>query len=170
LLAAIKRWTEARDAEVTLGRDGCGFPVSAMPLSKLALGYGRLASPQLASERGASAAEIEAAAAVAAAMNANPLLVEGERRLASLLLSDPNVIAKSGAHGVFAFGLRRERLGVAFTVSNGTEIAWPYVAMAILDKFGGVSERTTELLQKTFPAEFLNDAREVAGSWETLLP
>ncbi|MFC5530876.1 asparaginase [Cohnella yongneupensis] len=170
VLGAIARWTGEDASQVTVGRDGCGFPVAAMPLRRLAFGYGRLASPELALAGGVSAADVGAATAVTQAMNAHPLLVEGDRRLASLLLADPNVVAKSGAHGVFTFGLRREQLGVAFTVSNGTEIAWPYVAMALLDKFGGVSAETRQRLADTFPAEFLNDAREKAGKWEVMLP
>lgn len=170
VLGAVARWTGEDAAQVTVGRDGCGFPVAAMPLRRLALGYGRLARPELAAAAGADAAAVAAATAVTQAMNAHPLLVEGDRRLASLLLADPNVVAKSGAHGVFALGLRREKLGVAFVVSNGTEIAWPYIAMALLDRFGGLSEETKQLLAVAFPAEFLNDAREKAGRWETLLP
>ena len=170
VIGAILRWTGGDAAEVTIGRDGCGFPVAAMPLRKLALGYGRLACPELAAAAGVNVADVAAATAVAQAMNAFPLLVEGDRRLASMLLADPNVVAKSGAHGVFALGLRRERLGVAFTVSNGTEIAWPYFAMALLERFGGLSQETKRLLAATFPEEFLNDARDKAGRWETLLP
>lgn len=170
VLDGIMRWTGGDAGDVTIGRDGCGFPVAAMPLHRLALGYGRLANPELAAAAGVDTVSVDAAAAVTQAMNAHPLLVEGDRRLASMLLADPNVVAKSGAHGVFALGLRRERLGMAFTVSNGTEIAWPYLAMALLEKFGGLSEETKQRLAATFPEEFLNDAREKAGRWETTLP
>ena len=52
-----------------------------------------------------------AAARIAAAMNSGPALVEGPGRLASVMLGDGNVVAKSGAQGVFAFALRREKLG-----------------------------------------------------------
>lgn len=170
VLGAVARWTGEETSQVTIGRDGCGFPVAAMPLRRLALGYGRLACPELAAAAGVDAAEVAAADAVTRAMNAHPLLVEGDRRLASILLADPNVVAKSGAHGVFAFGLRREQLGVAFTVANGTEIAWPYIAMALLERFGSLEEETKQRLAAAFPAEFLNDAGEQAGRWEVQLP
>lgn len=170
VLDAVARWTGEEASRVTVGRDGCGFPVAAMPLRRLALGYGRLACPELAASAGADAAAVAAADAMTRAMNAHPLLVEGDRRLASILLADPNVVAKSGAHGVFAFGLRRERLGVAFTVANGTEIAWPYIAKALLERFGSLAEETKQQLKAAFPAEFLNDAGEKAGRWEVRLP
>lgn len=101
-------------------------------------------------------------------MNAFPELVEGRNRLASILLADPNVVAKSGAHGVFAFGLRREQLGVSIAVSNGTEIAWPHIVKAVLERIGGISEETKRKLETTFPTEFLNDANEVAGEWKAV--
>lgn len=170
VLRAVTAWTGEDPSRVTIGRDGCGFPVAAMPLRALALGYGRLASPELAAAAGADSAAVLAATAVTGAMNEHPLLVEGDRRLASLLLADSNVVAKSGAHGVFALGLRSQRLGIAFTVSNGTEIAWPHIALALLDRFGGISAETREKLAATFPAEFLNDARELAGRWIPTLP
>lgn len=103
---------------------------------------------------------------MAAAMNAYPELVEGRGRLASLLLEDSNIVAKSGAHGVFAFGLRKERLGVSLAVADGTEVAWSYIVKAILKQIGGASSETMEKLDRAYPDEFLNDAKELAGSWE----
>ncbi|WP_372637884.1 asparaginase [Cohnella sp.] len=162
VIRRIKLWAESAGEQETIGKDGCGFPVAALPLRSLALAYGRLASPKLASDCAAA----EAAGRMAAAMNAYPELVEGRYRLASLLLEDPNIVAKSGAHGVFAFGLRRERIGVALAVTDGTEVAWPHIVKAVLKRIGGASDETLLKLNRTFPDEFLNDAKEVAGRWE----
>ncbi|RKP45830.1 asparaginase [Cohnella endophytica] len=162
IVRRLKLWTGAEREQVTIGKDGCGFPVAAMPLGRLALAYGRLASPELAKD----GASIAGAIRITAAMHAYPELVEGRYRLASILLEDPNVIAKSGAHGVFAFGLRKERLGVALAVSDGTEIAWPHIVKTILSQLGGISEDTRSKLESVFPSEFRNDAKELAGSWE----
>jgi L-asparaginase II len=164
IVRRIKLWSQADKESVTLGKDGCGFPVAAMPLSSLALAYGRLAVPELAEDRLSAAA----AGRMAAAMNAYPDLVEGRGRLASLLLQDENVVAKSGAHGVFAFGLRKERLGVALAVSDGSEVAWPHIVKTLLERLGGISDKTRRSLEQAFPREFRNDALEAAGSWETV--
>jgi len=164
ILSRIRMWAEANDDQVAIGKDGCGFPVAAMPLRRLALAYGRLASPDLAADRSAGAA----AGRMAAAMNAYPELVEGRFRLASTLLEDPNIVAKSGAHGVFALGLRRERIGVSLAVADGTEVAWPYIVKAVLKRTGGASEETMGKLERIFPDVFLNDAKEVAGNWEAV--
>jgi len=162
IIRRIKLWAEAAGEQETIGKDGCGFPVAALPVHSLALAYGRLASPELAGDEDAA----EAAGRMAAAMNAYPELVEGRYRLASLLLEDQNIVAKSGAHGVFALGLRRERIGVALAVTDGTEVAWPYIVKAVLKRVGGASDDTLQKLDRMFPDEFLNDAKEVAGRWE----
>ncbi|QJD84349.1 asparaginase [Cohnella herbarum] len=149
---------------VTVGKDGCGFPVAAIPLEQLGFAYGRLACPEL----GHDSETAKVVSRITGAMNAYPELVEGRNRLASILLTDANVVAKSGAHGVFTFGLRNEQLGVAIAVSNGTEIAWPHIVKAVLQRIGGISEETKRKLEQTFPTEFLNDVGEVAGKWQAV--
>jgi|GEM_PF-355500 len=112
---------------------------------------------------------VAAAARVVSAMQRHPDLVEGPGRLASLLLADPNIVAKSGAQGLFALGLRQERLGIAVHITDGSEAAWPYIVMRLLDRLGGASAATIEALSARFPHEFRNDAGIVAGSWEVLI-
>ncbi|WP_239618485.1 asparaginase [Cohnella mopanensis] len=162
IIRRLKLWVEAEADEVTVGKDGCGFPVASIPLWQLGFAYGRLASPDFAGDQ--SAAGI--ARRITGAMNKYPHLVEGRNRLASILLADPNVVAKSGAHGVFAFGLRQEQLGVSIAITDGTEIAWPHVVKAVLERIGGISEETKNKLEQIFPTEFLNDANEIAGNWK----
>lgn len=164
LIRRLKLWAGTEAEQVTVGRDGCGFPVAAMPLWRLGVVYAKLACPEYATDERAA----KAARQITQAMHVFPELVEGNNRLASLLLSDPNVVAKSGAHGVFAFGLRAEKLGVSIAVTDGTEMAWPYIVMAILERFGGISADTKRLLHQSFPAEFINDAKEIAGRWDAV--
>jgi L-asparaginase II len=165
ILRQVRAWIGTGDTDGVVGRDGCGVPTLAAPLRAIALGYARLACPDAAPEDRAA----EAAAKVARAMNRHPDLVEGPGRLASLLLADPNVVAKSGAQGVFALGLRRQRLGIAIHVSDGTEAAWPYIVMSLLERYGGVSDETMKALRERFPLTFRNDAGMEAGSWAALV-
>ncbi|WP_164472582.1 asparaginase [Cohnella candidum] len=161
----VLAWTGTDESDSAIGRDGCGLPVAAIPMSRIALGYARLACPDAAPDPDAA----QAASRVAAAMNRYPDLVEGPGRLASLLLRDPNVVAKSGAQGLFAIGLRRERLGIAIHVSDGTEAAWPYIVMSLLERYGGVEEATMSALTSRFPAALMNDAGAIAGTWKPLV-
>jgi len=174
IVRQVREWCGADEAECRLGRDGCGLPVLAMPLRRIALGYGRLACADGAPGREEKASALDrnvaaAAARIVSAMQQYPDLVEGPGRLASLLLADPNIVAKSGAQGLFALGLRRERLGIAIHVTDGSEAAWPYIVMRLLERLGGASASTIAAVLARFPGEFRNDAGAVAGSWEALI-
>ena len=165
IIRRVREWCGAEASATRIGRDGCGLPVPAMPLGRIARGYGRLACPDAAADREGAAV----AARVTAAMNRHPNLVEGPGRLASVLLADPNIVAKSGAQGLFAIGLRRERLGIAIHITDGSEAAWPYVVMRLLSRLGGASADTMAALRARFPAEFFNNAGAPAGRWEALI-
>lgn len=164
IVARVREWMGAAEEETTVGRDGCGLPVAAAPMWRTALAYARLACPDAAPDEAAA----RAADRVARAMNRHPELVEGPGRLASLLLADPNVVAKSGAQGLFAIGLRKKRLGIAVHLSDGSEAAWGPVVIALLEKHGGVSEETMASLRARYPRTFLNDAGDEAGTWEVV--
>jgi len=162
-------------SELAGGFDGCGLPVYAMPLRKLAGLYARLASPDALPDIDADGAIRPVVERIAGAMNGRPDLVEGTGRLASLLLGDPNVLAKSGAQGVFAIGLRRERLGIVVKLSDGTETAWPVVvseALRQLSGYGWMDNRTAEAMceriEQAFPAEMANDAGRTIGRREAV--
>jgi L-asparaginase II len=165
ILRRVLEWTGTDEADYRIGRDGCGVPVAALPLHRIALGYARLACPDVMPDQRASDAVLR----ITAAMNSHPEMVEGPGRLASLLLSDPNIVAKSGAQGLFTIGLRKERLGIAVHVSDGSETAWPFIVMDLLRRFGGASGETMQRLEARFPAEFRNDAGALAGNWQVCL-
>ncbi|MFC5652843.1 asparaginase [Paenibacillus solisilvae] len=165
LLGHVAAFSGTRPEAVECAVDGCGLPVFALPLWRLALIYARLAAPAGA---GGSAAYAAAAARIAAAMNSRPALVEGPGRLASVMLGDGNAVAKSGAQGVFAFALRRERLAVAIKMADGGESAWPEAACAVLEQLrvgGDLAER----IRSHFPPAIVNDAGETVGRRESVL-
>ncbi|GFN33075.1 asparaginase [Paenibacillus xylaniclasticus] len=155
------------------GYDGCGLPVYAIPLWQLAGLYARLASPRanaIYAEEDCMAIE-----RITKAMNDYPELVEGSGRLASLLLTDVNCVAKSGAQGVFAVGLRYEQLGIVMKLSDGMESAWPVILSEVLRQlaeYGRIASREADALcsriEKAFPSELMNDANRVIGRREAV--
>ncbi len=92
------------------GIDGCSAPNYAMPLANLALAFARLATAEGDDPRFG-----RAPARLRDAMVAHPEMVSGERR-SDLLLSQAGAgdwIAKIGAEGVQAIGVRSRGWGVA---------------------------------------------------------
>ncbi|MEF2969270.1 asparaginase [Paenibacillus sp. M1] len=133
--------------------DGCGFPVFNLPLSALATAYMKLACP----DRIDDPATAKAATAITGAMNRYPQLVSGSGRLDTLLLEDGNLVAKGGFKGVYAFGMRKERLGIAFKVLDGSEEEWGMITLEILTQLGYDNEDTLNRLRSAFDPAIRND-------------
>ena len=113
----IARLCGLEPEEVRLAGDGCGVPVFALPLENLALGFARLA---------AGGAEdfpedlLEAVVRVRDAMRASPGMVAGSGRFDTRLMQTTDLVAKSGAEGVFAAASPTEPgWGLALKISDG---------------------------------------------------
>lgn len=159
ITAMIIEMSEAQPEQVGRGKDGCGFPVYALPMPAIATAYLKLACPDLIADpqtRGA----VER---IGHAMNAYPLLVGGTNRLDSVMMEDKNIVAKGGFKGIFGFALREERLGFAVKIGDGADEECAYVVQSILKQIGYKQTATIERLEEAFPADIHNDQGEVVG-------
>ncbi|QHT59942.1 asparaginase [Paenibacillus lycopersici] len=178
LLRTVAALADLEPEAVGCAIDGCGLPVFALPLWRLALIYARFAawdaaaadggpdSPVAAAPTGGAMAA--AAGRIAAAMRRHPALVEGPGRLASAMLGDGNVVAKSGAQGVFVFALGREGIAGVVKLADGTETPWPEAVCAMLAQMGLGRELIARIRQQ-IPPEMRNDAGQVTGRREPCL-
>ncbi len=148
---------------IGLGTDGCGLPVFALPLTALATTYLRLACPDLIGDEPTR----KAVTTITAAMNAHPEMVSGSGRLDSILLEDDNIIAKGGFKGVYCFGLRRERLGIAFKILDGSEEEWGLIVQSILNQLGYSQKNTLDKLRAAFSGVIYNDGGTRVGHADT---
>jgi L-asparaginase II len=102
-------------APLTVGTDGCGVPVHALPLASMAAIYARLGTPD---RWGHLAGHAERAAP---AMQAHPYLVAGRNRPETAVMSEvPGVVMKGGAEGLMCAALPDRGLGVAVRISDGS--------------------------------------------------
>lgn len=159
ILQIVAELAECEEADVHLGTDGCGFPVFGLPLQRMAVLYLKLACPDLITDK----ALARAATRVGELMNAHPDMISADYLTCPNLLRDPNIIAKGGAKGVYCFGLRRERLGFALKIMDGSEEEWPHIIASILTQIGYVDTDTIERLQVVGPKEILNDNKRIVG-------
>lgn len=122
------------------GLDGCSAPNYAMPLSRLAFMYARLAQGGADAEFGAHLGPLFDA------MTAHPELVSGSGRadLAFMQTAPGDWVAKGGAEAVQAIGIRSAGLGIALKVADGNARALCPAAVAVLRQLGllGALERT----------------------------
>jgi L-asparaginase II len=101
-------------APLTVGTDGCGVPVHALPLASMAAIYARLGTPDRWGHLAGHAAR------AAPAMRAHPYLVAGRNRPETAVMSEvPGVVMKGGAEGLMCAALPDRELGVAVRISDG---------------------------------------------------
>lgn len=113
------------------GPDGCSIPTFAMPLLSLAHALARMAAPD---DSDVPADLAAAAVRVADAMAAEPFLIAGSGRACTDLLRQGRgcLIAKTGAEGVYAAGLRDRGWGVAVKALDGAKRAAETAAATLL--------------------------------------
>ena len=159
VLRLMSQLADVPARQIKLGTDGCGFPVYAIPIRNIALLYLRLACPDLIADE-----EVRRAITrLTGLMNKHPFYVSGTELICPTLLQDPNIVAKGGAKGIYCFGLREQRIGIAFKVMDGSEDQWPIIAADILEQIQYPTTATIERLKKLSPAETKNDNARVVG-------
>ncbi len=139
--------------ETAIGIDGCGVPVFAVPLKHIAIAYKNLACIDTIK---ADALQ-SAAASFVPGMHAFPHMISGTNKLCTILNADENLVAKFGANGVYGLGLKKQRLGVAIKVLDGTLHALPLLLIETLRALNALSPETEERLLGLRPYVVLND-------------
>ena len=123
ITTAFRELTGAAPALVSV--DGCGAPLLATTMQRLAVAIGRIAR-----------AETPAAARLATAIAAHPELVSGARRDERHFITRiPGAIAKSGAESVFVIGLP-DGSGFAAKIEDGAERALYVVVSRAVEVLG----------------------------------
>lgn len=153
VLHYISAFSEYPADRVQTGVDGCGVPVFAVPMRNMALSFLKLACPDLIEEPGVRTA----VQTLTGAVSKYPETIRGYGFLCTLLNEDPNIIAKDGARGVYAIGLRRERLGIAFKVGDGSEQNLGVVVAHILRELHYENRETIEKIEAMEPGILIND-------------
>ena len=146
------------EAEISVGVDGCGVPVFAVPFWRIAQAYLKLACPELIGDDAVRQAVVENMNR----LHRHPNMIAGHDIVDTVVTANPDLIAKSGAMGVFAIGIRSKRLGVAFKVADGSHDEFAAEAIEALTQLG-VAPETVAALKALYPDAIVNDNREIVG-------
>ena len=152
----IAAFAELPKDKIVIGLDGCGVPVFGLPLYNSAVAFKNITFTNYDDEK-----LNEAIRTVSEAITTYPDIVRGKKYFCSYHNYDPNVIGKDGAHGFYAFGLKKEHLGIAYKIFSGDMTMFPYVANRIYEKI----DYSNELLLPHINFEFLNDNNQVIGEY-----
>jgi len=133
---AVARFTAVPEDQLVSGVDGCSAPNYAVPLSRLALAFARLATADVDPDYG------RAPRTLAEAMVAHPGMVSGERRndLALMRAGRGDWVTKVGAEGVQAIGIRSRGWGIAIKVADGNARGLHPATVAVLDQLALLDE------------------------------
>lgn len=150
----ISLFTDTPYADIKIGVDGCGVPVFGVPGDKIALSYLRLADPSLIPEAGFAAA----AKRMTELMHRYPKYLRGDEYICSLLNYDENIVAKGGAASVYAFALKKEKLGFMFKLYDGNETSWQIIIKELLRQFA--PETCAEMIEKLESTDLIGFTRQ----------
>lgn len=130
--ATLAETTGIDATSMPTGMDGCSAPNYALPLSRLAQLFARLAQ---------GAADVRLGAAMGDlfdAMSGHPDLVSGQARcdLAYMSAGGGDWVSKVGADAVQAIGIRSAGLGIAIKITDGAGRALQTATYSVLDQLG----------------------------------
>lgn len=151
---------------VAVGTDGCGAPVFAMPLAQMARLFARLAVPNSCVEPTRSAL-----AKIASVMTKHPNLIAGQGRLCTALMEafPGQVIAKSGAAGVYCVGLPVQGWGIAVKVEDGDVTIRSALILDTLRQLGILPAEKLSMLWEEFCPPIRSCRDEVVGEIRSVL-
>ena len=151
---AVARAVRMEADDLKMGIDGCSAPNYAMPLSRLAYGYARLASGAQDPEFGNSFAQL------AAAMSAHPEMVSGTGRndLAFMQAGRGDWVSKVGADGVQVVGSKGRGEAFAIKIIDGNKAALFAASVEVLEQLGWMDDAQRDAL-RPWRAQALVNAR-----------
>lgn len=160
---AVAQAVDMAPDAMPMGIDGCSAPNFAMPLSKLALGYARLAA---ADEKATPFAE--SFALLRDAMVAHPDMVSGTARsdLAFMQAGGGDWVTKVGADGVQVVASRARGQAFAIKISDGDKPALFAATVAVLEALGWLDNAQRQSLAPWRAAELKNARGSVVGARE----
>jgi L-asparaginase II len=146
---------------IEISVDGCGVPVHQLPLRNTALGFARLAKPEVLSD-GKRAAALKT---IRDAMVKHPEMVGGTKRFDTDLMRvySGRLVAKAGAEAVQCIGDLETGIGIAIKIEDGSPRSTSVVAMEVLRQLGIGDETIFSQLEEYVNAPVLNARNDKIG-------
>ncbi len=158
ILQVLSKMTDVPAGEIRMGLDGCGVPVYAVPFQKIAVSFLRLQCPDLIEDERLK----EAVERNVGMIHKYPNTIAGENVICSILSKDPDILAKSGAAGIYAMGIKSRRIGIVAKVLDGTHDVYGQLARHILLRLGYDTDAVKEI-ERHYPDTIFNSNGQPAG-------
>lgn len=155
----ISYMAETPEDAISVGVDGCGVPVFAVPFWRIAQSYLKLVCPELIDDPAIRTAVEENMAR----LHTHPNMIAGRNIVDSIITANEGMIAKSGAMGVYAIGCREKRLGIVFKTADGSHDEFAASAVEAFRQLG-IAPDVAQEIQKFYPDTIVNDNKIIVGS------
>lgn len=148
----VARAVGLQPEDMPMGIDGCSAPNYALPLSKLAYGYARLAGGARDSEFGASFGLL------GEAMTSHPEMVSGTGRndLAFMRAGRGDWVSKVGADGVQVLGSKSRGEAFAIKIIDGNKPALFAASVEVLEQLGWLDDAQRQELAAWRASQLIN--------------
>ncbi|QEK13676.1 asparaginase [Crassaminicella thermophila] len=146
--------------KIQIGIDGCGVPVHAMPLERLAYAFARMTKPKCLGEIRAKACE-----RITNAMMNHSDLVAGTGRFCTEFMKTAKgrMFGKAGAEAVYLIGDKKTGIGVAIKIEDGNARAMYTVALEVLRQLDLITKEELEELRDYYMPKVRNARNEEVG-------
>ena len=164
IMSILSDLCQVPEDQIVTAVDGCGVPVHAMPLNKLAQGYARMSQPALFPEKRA-----HAISRITSARTAYPERVAGTGRLCTDLMGafGDRLFSKSGAASFYGIGIKEKGIGIAIKLEDGCSEFMPLVVLRVLEDIGVITcAEAQEKMGQYLDLGIYNHAGTVVGRKE----
>jgi L-asparaginase II len=145
---------------IIIGIDGCGAPVHALPLERLAYGFARLSKPELLGEVRKVAIQ-----RITNSMTTYPEMVAGTKRFCTdfMKVCGDKMFGKVGAEGVYLVGIKEKGIGIAIKIEDGDMSIIYCVVLEVLKQLKMIPHEELEKLINYYNPKILNARKEEVG-------
>ena len=159
MLRTISKLTGLKISDITVAKDGCGVPVFGLPVTKMARAYTYFASSNM------NTGWQNLFDLVYKAMTTHPKMVAGTDKFNTRLMevTKGEIIAKSGAQGVFSFAHPRQGLGGTIKVEDGSDAAIGPIMTEVLHQLKLVGNQALSELEPFRKPPIKNVRKEIIG-------
>ena len=151
--------------KIIVGKDGCGAPVHALPIERLAYGFSKIAdSEKLGKEYKYYVDKITSS------MMKYPEMVGGENTFCTDLMKvcGDRIFGKFGSQGVYLLGDKKNKLGVCVKIEDGSKMALDCVVMEVLKQLNLITKDELESLSSYHTPKQINSRNEIIGEMKSV--
>lgn len=146
--------------KIGIGVDGCGVPVFALPLERLAYAFARMSQPETLGPNRAKVVD-----RIINAMMKHPEMVGGTGRFCTdfMRAARGRMFGKAGAEAVYCIGDKVTGIGIAIKIEDGGARAMYPVALEVLRQLGFITEEQLDEVSHHYRPKLKNARQEEIG-------